>query len=532
MMPTPTAARAPAVTSYDEVPYTSHPFPQTHPDRLATVATLMGLRPVPVQRCRVLELGCASGGNLIPMAATLPESRFVGLDLSLLQIESGRRQAEALGLKNVELLNRDLREVGPDLGQFDYVICHGVYSWVPPEIRDKILAICSQNLAPDGVAYVSYNTYPGWHMRGMIRDMMSYHAQRFRDRKRKASQARALLDFLAESVSTREGPYALLLKQELEILRGKPDDYLLHEHLEEFNDPVYFYQFIKSATAHGLAYLGEAVMGAMTTEAFPQKVREALHRVAQDQVQREQYMDFLRNRMFRQTLLCHASRRFTYAVDGARVAGLHVASRALPTAPPDLASDSADEFKAQETCALNTRDRLLKASLLELAPLWPGSLPFATLLERAHERVRAACGGTAERHPSDAARLGANLVHAYLPGIVELSLQPPQFTVTVSERPVACPVARLQAEIGALVTNRRHERVSLGDSERQLLLRLDGRHDLSALAEALVTLCQAGTLTARHEGQPVRELERIWETVSNAVPGMLSRLARLALLVG
>src|SRR5262249_21258700 len=175
MMPTPTAARVPSVTSYDEVPYTSHPFPQTHPDRLATVATLMGLRPAPVQRCRVLELGCVSGGNLIPMVATLPESRFVGLDLSLLQIESGRRQAEALGLKNVELLNRNLREVGPDLGQFDYVICHGVYSWVPPEIRDKILAICSQNLAPDGVAYVSYNTYPGWHMRGMIRDMMSYH---------------------------------------------------------------------------------------------------------------------------------------------------------------------------------------------------------------------------------------------------------------------------------------------------------------------------------------------------------------------
>ncbi|MCI0455951.1 MAG: class I SAM-dependent methyltransferase [Gemmataceae bacterium] len=532
MMPTTTTAPAPSGTSYDEVPYTSHPFPQTHPDRLATVATLMGLRPVPVERCRVLELGCASGGNLIPMAVTLPESRFVGLDLSVIQIERGRRQAEALGVTNVELLSRNLLDVGPELGQFDYVICHGVYSWVPPAIRDKILSICSQNLAPDGVAYVSYNTYPGWHMRGMIRDMMAYHAQRFRASKRKVSQARALLDFLAESVSTKDGPYALLLKQELEVVRSKPDDYLLHEHLEEFNDPVYFYQFVKSATAHGLTYLGEAALGTMSTEPFAPKVREALHRVAQDQIQREQYMDFLRNRMFRQTLLCHASQRFTYAVEGGRVAGLHVASRALPTAQADLASDSADEFKLQEGCGITTRDCLLKAALLELAPLWPGSLPFSSLLERARERLRAAGGKVPEDQPSDAGRLGASLVYAYLPGLVELSPRPPQFTLALSERPVACRLARLQAEAGNLVTNRRHERVTLGDSERQLLMRLDGTRDRPALAEALATLCLTGTLTARHEGLPVREAEQVWTTVNNAIPGMMTRLARLALLVG
>lgn len=76
----------PQPTSYDEVPYESYPFAQTHPDRLATVATLLGLRPAPVEQCRVLELGCAGGGNLIPMALTLPESTFVGIDLSARQI--------------------------------------------------------------------------------------------------------------------------------------------------------------------------------------------------------------------------------------------------------------------------------------------------------------------------------------------------------------------------------------------------------------------------------------------------------------
>jgi SAM-dependent methyltransferase len=487
---------------------------------------------VPVQSCRVLELGCASGGNLIPMAVSLPGSRFVGIDLSPLQVESGRRQIEVLGLKNVELFKRDLLEVGPDLGLFDYVICHGVYSWVPPAVRDKILAICSQNLAPDGIAYVSYNTYPGWHMRGMIRDMMSYHAQRFSTSKRKVSQARALLDFLAESVSTKEGPYGLLLKQELELLRTKPDDYLLHEHLEEFNEPVYFYQFIQAATAHGLAYLGEAALGTMSTEQFSPKVQDALRRVAPNQIQREQYMDFLRNRMFRQTLLCHASRRFTYAVDGSRVAGMHIGSRAMPTGPCDLASDSATEFKAFDGCAVTSRERLLKASLLELAAVWPGHLQFPDLLERASARVRAAGGETPETSSDEARRLGASIILASLPGVIELSVRPPDYTVSVQERPLACPLARLQAQSGALVTNRRHERIKLEDSERHLLMLLDGKRDRGALVEALVTLCLVGTLTARHEGQPVREAERVWATVNNTVPCMLIRLARLALLAG
>ena len=67
-------------SSYDDIPYESHPFAQSHPNRLFTIGTLFGMRPTPVQKCRVLELGCAAGGNLIPMADYLPESQFVGVD--------------------------------------------------------------------------------------------------------------------------------------------------------------------------------------------------------------------------------------------------------------------------------------------------------------------------------------------------------------------------------------------------------------------------------------------------------------------
>ena len=185
--------------SYDDVPYESHPFAQTHPNRLATVATLFGLRPVPVHRCRVLELGGASGGNLAPMADELRESQFVCIDYSPRQIEEGNRLVETLGLKNLELKYASILDVDESYGMFDYIICHGVYSWVPTEVREKILEICANRLSPNGLVYVSYNTFPGWHMRGMIRDMMQFHANRFTDGRQRVGQARALLDFLATS---------------------------------------------------------------------------------------------------------------------------------------------------------------------------------------------------------------------------------------------------------------------------------------------------------------------------------------------
>src|SRR5262249_10252810 len=158
--------------SYDDMPYSNNPFYHTHPDCLATVATLFGMTPPPVPRCRVLELGCAAGGNLIPMAFTLPDSRFVGIDLSPRQVATGLAVIDVLGLKNIELKPLSILDVDHGFGQFDSLICHGVYSWVPAAVQDKILTLCAEQLAPNGVAYVSYNIYPGWHVGGMIREML------------------------------------------------------------------------------------------------------------------------------------------------------------------------------------------------------------------------------------------------------------------------------------------------------------------------------------------------------------------------
>ena len=314
-----------APTSYDELPYINRAFPQTHPDRLATLARLFGLQPPDVDTCRVLELGCASGDNLIPMALELPNARFVGVDLSARQIEQGRQRVRVLGLANVELRHGNVADVDAAWGKFDYIVSHGIYSWVPAPVREMILAICRDNLAANGVAYVSYNTLPGWHVRRMIRDMMIYHSAQFPGAIAKVQQARGLLDFLAQSTPTTS-PYGMTLQHELDAIRNEPDAYLFHEHLEETNEPLYFHQFAEAAGRHGLDYLAEADFGDMLVSNFPAKVAETLRRIATDIIRMEQYMDFVRNRMFRQTLLVHRGAAIRRNLDGRALKGLLVNS--------------------------------------------------------------------------------------------------------------------------------------------------------------------------------------------------------------
>src|SRR4030095_903008 len=289
--------------SYDTFPYQSFSFPQSHPDRLATIGELFGMTPVPIARSRVLELGCASGGNLIPIAATLPDAQFVGIDLSPVQVRQGTADIEALGLSNIRMLAMNIMDLGDEFGTFDYIIAHGVYSWVPNEVQERMLEICARQLSPSGIAYISYNTLPGWRMRAVVRYAMTYHTRRLVDTTQRAAQSRALLEFLAESLKGDASAYGTLLKQEAEQLRRKDDYYILHDHLAAVNEPVYFHQFMERASRHGLKYLGEADFVTMLGGDFVPEVMQTLAEVAPDVQSREQYMDFLRARSFRQTLL-------------------------------------------------------------------------------------------------------------------------------------------------------------------------------------------------------------------------------------
>jgi methyltransferase-like protein/cyclopropane fatty-acyl-phospholipid synthase-like methyltransferase len=522
-------------TTYDEVPYDSYPFPQTHPDRLATVATLFGLKPAPVGRCRVLELGCAAGGNLIPMAVGLPESTFFGVDLSQRQIDDGKKLIEQLGLKNVELKHQSILDVTPELGQFDYILCHGVYSWVPRPVQDKIMAICQENLAAAGVAYISYNTLPGWHMRGMIRDMMFYHASHFKEPGVRVKQARDLLDFLAKSVEKENSPYSNLLKNEVELLRRSRDSYLFHEHLEECNEPIYFHQFAERAAAVGLRYLGEADLHVMVPGNYPPEVAKVLHRLSPDIVHIEQYMDFLRNRMFRQTLLCHKELTPNYGLRADQLTGFAIAASAKAVSPqPDLQGTTVEQFRGPSGVTLNSSVPLAKAAMLCLAEAWPRALTFSELREHARARLQPDFQPDAAAIAKDAQTLGQCLLTCYTSAsssLLELHVHPARFVMEIAEKPTASPLARLQATAGPHATNLRHETVRLSDFERQLVIVLDGSRDRDALVTALADVVQRGVLTVRENQQPITDPQRLRLILQAALQEELPRLAKFALLV-
>jgi methyltransferase-like protein/SAM-dependent methyltransferase len=528
----PAAAPVPsALTSYDEVPYKSYPYPQTRPQRLATIASLFGMKPAPVDNCRVLELGCSSGGNLIPLADRYPNSRFVGIDSSTRQIADGDQLAKRLGLPNIRLEHRDIMEVDQEFGEFDYIISHGVYSWVPPQVQKKILSICRLNLAPNGVAYVSYNTNPGWHMRGAIRDMMCYRARLFRKPADRVRNARGLIDFLAQAVPAEDNAYGLLLRNELNLLREKEDHYLFHEHLEEVNEALYFHQFVERAEYAGLQYLGEADFSVMSVQNFSPQIETVLRSFAGDIIETEQYMDFVRNRMFRQTLLVHQDVSLDRSLPPERILGMYVASSAKPEGLVDVRSSAQAVFRGPHAVTTTT-EPLVKAAMLHLSEIWPQHVPFSELLSIARSRLSTDPVVVDAAHvTSDARRLAEPLLRCYATAQVELSVAPSGFSLIVPESPLASRLARQQAETSNHVTNLRHESITLSDLQRHVLRYLDGEHDRARLLEQMADLVRAGSLVVREEGHRVEDPQRVKAILEKPLQAALSQLARNALLV-
>ena len=535
--------------SYDAVPYPDYSYSESHPDRVATMATLFGMKPPPVDRCRVLELGCAGGGNLIPMAYGLPQSEFVGIDTSARQIAAGQEKISALGLKNVTLQHLDILDVNTDHGQFDYIIAHGVFSWVPRAVQDKILEISKQNLAPKGVAYVSYNVYPGWNMIGMVRGMMLYHTRDVTDSLERAAEARALLSFLIEAVPAANSGYGSYLKMYAAYLSGESDEALakddssfLHDELEEHNEPVYFYEFAERAARHGLQYLAETELSNMVGSSFSAKVSEKLNKMARSVVDLEQYIDFVRNRTFRRTLLCHEDVVLQRRLRPDIIKTFYLASNAQAVASdPDIATISVEEFRGSDKASLSIDHPVSKAAMLCLADVWPRALPFRELLSAARARLDRGVASEEERGTDkpdaddiDAQVLAANMLKAYSysESLVKLHVHVNPMVFDVSERPVASPVACLQAQVSDRVTNLYHQRVELDQFDRFLMGYLDGSYDHAALLQEILAGPVAhGVLTVKQTDEQVEDAQEIKRLLNEELAQKLRGLARLALLV-
>ncbi|HSO79141.1 MAG TPA: class I SAM-dependent methyltransferase, partial [Chromatiaceae bacterium] len=261
---------------YDAFPYESIAFPETHPHHLAVLGRLLGLDTASPATARVLEIGCAGGGNLIPLALGLPGARCLGIDLSARQIAMGQDLVQTLGLANLELRQGDILDLDPSLGPFDYIIAHGVYSWIPDPVRDHLLRLASRLLAPAGIFYVSYNCLPGWRMRGMLRDILRYACRAAVTPTERIAAARAALDRLRASLQGLEAHSARYLLAEMAHLDQVHPSYLLFEYLAEHNQAFLFSDVAADAERAGLRYLCDTDPRTLFPSTYGEAVDQAL----------------------------------------------------------------------------------------------------------------------------------------------------------------------------------------------------------------------------------------------------------------
>ena len=296
---------------YDELRYYSKPFSYTSIALLEGNATLWGLTPPALKGAKVLELGSSFGGNLISQAVYYPDTEFVGIDLADSQITQGNEIIQSMGLTNVRLETKNILDITPEFGMFDYIIVHGIYSWVPDNVKDKILEVCRENLTPNGIAYISYNTYPGWKSREVARDIMLY-ANKYTQNLPLSEQTRrgkAVVQLFSDAIKSIESEKNNNKSRinNFDSIQTKGDHYVAHEYLEYHNNPLYLNQFVDSLHQHQLAYIGDTNFQLSYISWIPQHLQDMINQLSEtDYVAREQCLDYLYDVAFRRSLLCHA----------------------------------------------------------------------------------------------------------------------------------------------------------------------------------------------------------------------------------
>ncbi len=485
--------------NYDDYPYYSFPYEHSAPEHLAAVAHVFGLSAPDPRGARVLELGCAAGGNLIPFAVRNPDARAVGVDLSGVQVQEGRKRVKRLKLKNVELRQQDLMTLGEVDGKFDYIICHGVYSWVPADVQQAILRVCRENLSADGIAYIGYKTYPGWKSREIVRDAMLLRARGLTGGRERLAYGRGMIDFLRQHAS-KDSVLARAVERDHPLISNGDTGmsaYVAHDYLAPANAPCYLQDFAGRAGEQGLAYLGDAILPSMFAFNYGDEIgRLLMEECGHSQVAIEQYLDFVSDRSFRTSLLVHGARArgIAYHVGHERLRGLHVAASLTCANGEVRPDDSPQQFTADNGNPIVFDDAVAKAAAVALGEAWPFTMSFDALKRDVLTRLDAA--STRDAAAFDA-RLDRFVNALVVRGFGRFRLQPvtrsagnPAVPAAMRNYPALLPEGQL-----AHTVNPWHQPVQLDEAAQFLLHYIDGARTRKDLLGMLWKAVQDGALT-------------------------------------
>lgn len=498
------------VASYDELPYDSLPLPETQPDVIAAVARLYGFDAPDPTRARILELGCAQGGNLIPLAWRWPACECIGIELSRVQAAAGADFVARLGLSNVRILHGDLAELPDDLGEFDYIIAHGVYSWVPPAVQRALLDACRRHLSPQGLAYVSFNVAEGWASLAPLRAALLERTDATLPAHARCQQALRVLDELSTDWSDAA------LRKEIAYLRSASPSYLFHEYLAEFNEAIDFAAFAARLDRHGLRYIGEAGprrvvveledAWGLSPEGMAERWREA-----------EATLDEGLGTRFRRALIARADADCAQPPQAERLASLAFYADLASDEEIDLDTPGEQVFVNPAGNRFVVAEPAMKAAAMALSMVYPRAMGCAALLDAARE-VMADCGAAGE---IDIVTLQDVLfrlvmVHGVMPTVWTGAAEHEP-----GEHPAAHALARLQATVpGWVVSGARHVALDLDAAGRELLGCLDGTHTQDALSAHMHASLRRAGLDLPRAHVDVLTAQQLW------------RFARQGVLVG
>lgn len=516
--------------NYEDIVYPNFVHAQTHPNRLATMARAYGLKTETIENCRVLEVGCGSGTNLLAMAANLPDSEFVGVDLSENHIKFGIKAVEEIGVANLKLIRADLLEVDfSEFGRFDYIIAHGFYSWIPPLVREKFLEICRENLSGNGVAFVSYNAFPGCHLRLMMREMMTYHTENIESPLEKANQSVALLGFLKDAAFEKE-VYGKILENEFGKTVERTAELIIHDDLGTFNQPFYFHEFISKAEKNDLQFLSEAEYFHEKYTSFNSEAVELLNQFGDDEiVRREQYLDFLKNRRFRQTLICHKTADIKRKIAEDFFDELKIVCDLHPNSQtPDLSPKINEKFSKSENKGATIDHPLTKAALFSLCEIFPLSISFSELVENSKKIVKDQLGENFEISETDVEILKDILLKIFASDLLNFFTYEPEITSEVSEKPKADDFIRWQAKNSETLFSRRFRTKKIEDDfSRNLIILCDGEHTREQIAEDFKEKISDGQII--FENEMIKQ--EFIKNLPDAIENQLQQAAKLGLFI-
>lgn len=472
----PEAEADPHAQRYDELPYPNLVHGRSHPRTTGAIAALFSLDPPPVETARVLDLGCAAGMNILAMACDLPRATFVGLDISKNQIESAREMAAELGLGNItfhcDTFEGESLAKLPDKS-FDYIICHGVYSWVAPPLRGAILDVFARLLADDGVGYISYNTYPGWHFGNVVRELMLRDMDPSSPALARVLAARQALDRHLDASEDRSLCRALLTA-ERELLGDHSDSYLFHEYLTPEHHPLWFKDFAGSLAAHGLTYVADALPGLVLPSTQDGRIAHLIEALSPedraDPIAQQQAIDDHLNNRFRRSIIARSHHRPSLTLDPAKLSRLHL------RLPRDhlIVTDGAPSVRDRRGRLIPLQLPSARLTLEELRRVSPTSLPLSELVDLAPQP-----------HPSEAAHaqraLLGTLVGLIFAEALEVTLSPVRCATTLPANPVVPPLNRFQARRGDPIASRLFVSEIVGELGLALVKRLDGHHGVDEL---------------------------------------------------